>query len=213
MTRAASLLLLLAGCGGSPDGPTAADGPTPAPTEDPLPGAHEDDLGGVHTPEPEGVRARQLKRMTIPQLRDSMERITGGVAWGDPDDSEWDANADTLGVADYQLRVQSDRTPSVMFQKLLDDAATETCAGWLAGEGDVDFFAGEPPDPADRAALVAQVAALRRAIQGRPMDDDSAVVDDAVELFTMVHQRTEDPTAAWQTVCVALFTHPDFFLY
>jgi hypothetical protein len=151
--------------------------------------------------------------MTVAQVRDSMERITGGVAWGTSETSNWDRYADTLGVPDYQLRVEADRSPSVMFQKFLDDAATETCAAWVVGEGERPFFPAGMPDPTDRTALVAQVAALRAAIQGRPLTEHTAVVDDAVALFTTVHQRTDDSPLAWQTVCVALFTHPDFFLY
>ena len=210
MTRALVVCLALAGCG-QPGGTAPADAPT-APSDVP-PDARQDDLGGVDLPEDEPIAARQLKRMTIAQVRDSMERITGGVAWGDPEESKWDRYADTLGVADYQLRMEADRTPSVMFQKFLDDAATETCVAWVEGEGDHAFFAGEVPEPTDRAALVSQVSALRWAIQGRPRTDRAVVVDDVVTLFTTVHQRTGDSTLAWQTVCVALFTHPDFFLY
>ena len=131
----------------------------------------------------------------------------------DGEESRWDLYSDTLGVADYQLRVDTDRSASVMFQKFLDDAATETCGRWVAGEGDAPFFADGEPDPTHREALIMQVAAMRFAIQGRSRSGTDPVVGDAVDLFTTVHQRTEDTHAAWQTVCVALFTHPDFFLY
>jgi len=32
-------------------------------------------------------------------------------------------------------------------------------------------------------------------------------------LFVKVHQRTDSTDTAWTTVCVAMFTHPDFFMY
>ena len=33
------------------------------------------------------------------------------------------------------------------------------------------------------------------------------------DLYTLVYQRTQDHTMTWNTVCVAFFTHPDFYTY
>lgn len=212
MSRHPLLLLALTACSEAPP-PDAGSAAPEAQVEADLPEASEDPLGEIDVPSRDPVRARQLKRMTVAQIRDSMLRITGGVGWTEGSTSNWDRYADTLGVADYQLRVESDRSTSVMFQKFLDEAATETCERWVAGEGEAPFFPDGDPDPLIRADLVAQVATLRFLIQGRARTVVEPVNDDLVDLFTTVHQRTGDPAAAWQTVCVALFAHPDFFLY
>ena len=38
------------------------------------------------------------------------------------------------------------------------------------------------------------------------------MVQSLQDLYTLVYQRTEDHTMTWNTVCVGLFTHPDFIL-
>jgi hypothetical protein len=150
--------------------------------------------------------------MTVAQARDSMEQIAGGVPWGDEDDSDWDAYAETLGVADYQTRVESDLSPSVMFQKFLDDAAGATCAGWIAAEGS-HFHTIDDPSSTDRADIRANITGLRWKIQGKSRDAADPIIDDYETLFVKVHQRTDSTDTAWTTVCVAMFTHPDFFMY
>jgi hypothetical protein len=163
-------------------------------------------------PEPEPVHTRQLKRMTVSQARDSMVQISGGIHWGDADNSDWDAYADTLGVADFQLRVEHDRSPSVMFQKFLDDAASATCSGWIDAT-DSHFFTIEDAESTDRADIRTNILGLRWKIQGKSRTEDDSIIDDYEQLFSTVHQRTESTESAWQTVCVAMFTHPDFFMY
>ena len=39
------------------------------------------------------------------------------------------------------------------------------------------------------------------------------MIDDYVDLFATVYRRTDRTTEAWHTVCVAMFTHPAFFMY
>ena len=140
-----------------------------------------------------------------------MEQISGGVRWGGGSESDWDAYAATLGVADFQTRTTSDLTPSVLFQKFLDDAAVETCRGWMSA---VDGGFGDLVDmtATDRVSVARDVSRLRRHIQGRPADEEVPIIDDYVELFGSVYRRTESQQTSWETVCVAMFTHPDFFM-
>ena len=194
-------------------GADVADTP-PVPTEQPadLPEVGGTDWGTIEGPTEAATHTRQLKRMTVAQARDSMEQIAGGVPWGDEDDSDWDAYAETLGVADYQTRVESDLSPSVMFQKFLDDAAGATCAGWIAAEGS-QFHTIDDPASTDRADIRANITGLRWKIQGKSRDAADPIIDDYETLFVKVHQRTDSTDTAWTTVCVAMFTHPDFFMY
>ena len=206
MRRGVLLSLLGLGC---------ADGPPPA--QPPQEGAQPPSVSAPQVgdaptlPEAEDP-GRLKKRMTVAQARDSMERIAGGVVWGGGDESDWDAYAATLGVADYQLRTTSDRSPSVLFQKFLADAAVHTCGEWMAAP-DSSFFAIDDPGSTAQDQVRANVAALRWRIQGRPMDEQVPAMDDYVELFATVYRRSGSTTEAWQVVCVAMFTHPDFFIY
>ena len=183
-----------------------------SPQEEILPEIEETVVGEEDLEETVKNPSRQLKRMTIPQVRDAMERISGGIQWGDGNQSDWDVFADTLGVADYQLRVESDRSASVMFQKFLDDAAAGTCLEWLRAEQS-SFFSMEDPTSVERADVRSSIVDLRWQIQGKAKDETARIIDDYEALFFKVHQRTDSTELSWQTVCVAMFTHPDFFMY
>ncbi len=202
------LLSLVLGCDGG-DAPPPPLSTQASPT---LTVTDEGTLGAQHD-EP---AARSRKRMRVDQIRDSMEQITGGSAWGKAGDSDWDAYAETLGVPDYQERVSEDRSASVIFQKFLDDAASATCDDWLARAADgigVGFSGGEDLEDTSDTAVRATLVHLRWQITGRSRMKEDPLLDPLQEMFERVLVRTEDPYAGWNTVCVALFTHPDFFTY
>lgn len=186
--------------------------PGPDPVPEVLPDITESELGEVIIDRTVAPSRRQLKRMTVAQARDSMAQISGNIVWGDEETSNWDEYADTLGVADYQLRVESDRSASVMFQKFLDDAASATCLEWTMTSGS-SFFTADDPTSMSRADVRANIVGLRWQIQGKVRDDSAAIIDDYEALFFKAHERTDSLDLSWQTVCVAMFTHPDFFMY
>lgn len=219
-TRALWLGLLagtvLTSCGTGSSGDKATepgdDIPIEKIDEESIPDASLGDGVTVPGPATPPSHRRQRKRMTVPQVRDSMQVIAGGVVWGDDERSDWDRYAATLGVADFQTRTTTDRTPSVLFQKFLDDAAVHTCAGWSAAtSGDFDTL--DDPESTDLDAVRTGVTGLRWRIHGRSRTTSDPMIDDATDLFATVYRRTDSTDLAWQTVCVALFTHPDFFMY
>ena len=130
------------------------------------------------------------------------------IVYGKEDVLEVPASIDDL----YALFEQEEPGSSKKLKKFLDDAAGATCQAWVA-EGGGSFFALDDPESTEREDIRAQIVNLRWRIQGRDRAAEAAVVDDYESLFTKVHQRTASTEAAWSTVCVALFTHPDFFMY
>ena len=208
-----SMCALLVGCGGAEPKSASEPASDDSPDSDDLPEVDTPSVGTVpDMPEEAGPATRKRKRMTIKQVRDSMESITGGVRWGEGELSDWDTYASTLGVADYQTRTSADLTPSVLFQKFLDDAAVQTCAQWLANPSS-SFHHIDDPASTERSQVRANVSGARWRIQGRPIDEDDLIVDAYVDLWADVYRSTESTEEAWNTVCVALFTHPDFFMY
>jgi len=214
MRTSAAVFLLALGCGGDDlkTASTSTSSVDATPDDPTLPGVDHPAVGTIPELDTSNASTRQRKRMTVAQGRDSMESITGGVRWGDGDTSDWDAYAATLGVADYQTRTTTDLTPSVLFQKFLDDAAAHTCAQWL-GAPDTTFHSVDDPSSTERSEVRSNVAGARWRIQGRPIDEDDPVVDAYVDLWAAVYRSTGTTDEAWHTVCVALFTHPDFFMY
>ena len=154
-----------------------------------LPGVGETDWGETEVEPSVPANTRQLKRMTVRQARDSMEQISGGIVWGGGSKlSDWDDHFDTLGVADYHFRVESDRQPSVMFQKFLDDAASDTCRRWILGEGSA-FHSIDDPDSTVQADIRANILGLRWKIQGKARVDGDPIIDDYLTLYTSVRAR------------------------
>ena len=118
----------------------------------------------------------------------------------------------TLGKPDYAQSTDEDLEPSILFQKFLDDAASATCSGWLRAEGS-HFFSIDDPESIAREDVRTNILGLRWKIQGKSKATEDVVVGDYEQLFFTVHMRTDSTESAWQTVCVAMFTHPDFFMY
>lgn len=159
---------------------------------------------------------RRKKRMRVVQLQASMSRISGGVEWKNGNKKMWEEYSSTLGVPDYQQSVTEDLSPSIMFQKFLDDAAVYTCTRWIDEEYQGEqrlFFSEIEPGDLDSTKIRQNMVALRQHIHGRDLDADAPIIDSFVELHQLVMQRTADVKSAWTTVCVGFFTHPDFYMY
>ena len=137
------------------------------------PGVVEDDLGDGTLDLPAEAASRVHRRMSIPQVRASMERVTGGITWTSGSTDLWEQYASTLGVPDFQERTIEDRSASVLFNKFLDDAASAACDEWVTGELASSFFTETTLEDTEPEPVRRNIAALRRRIQGRPFEPDS----------------------------------------
>ena len=70
-------------------------------------------------------------------------------------------------------------------------------------------------DPYERSqqALRENIASMRWYIQGHPKESADPIIEDYLSLNESVYVRVDDAIESWQTVCVAMFTHPDFWMY
>jgi hypothetical protein len=204
-----------------PDAP-----PVPQGTDTPAPPAHALPTGSVTDtlPVPVGedaVVARTPRRMHVDQLKASMEQVSGGIVWIEDGDVMFDTLAATLGKPDWITATTEDKTPGLLFQKFLDDAATYTCEQMLERES------ADPLDPAllveatladtwdsNPLAIEANLSAALLRWHGRQVP----VGDPQLEPWTFLFASTllvsdGDTWAGWRAVCVGLFTHPDFYTY
>ena len=159
---------------------------------------------------------RNKKRMSVAQIQASMEKVSGGITWKSNNQFLWEKYSRTLGVPDYQQSVTEDLSPSIMFQKFLDDAAVHTCTNWINNEinnGERLFFSEIEPTDTDAVKTRLNIAYLQQRIHGQRIDPDAAIIDAYVEMHELVMQRTSNLQSAWKTVCVGFFTHPDFYIY
>ena len=166
---------------------------------------------------------RPLRRLTVNQLRQAIRDATGGdgwiTAWGT---DKWAPLEPTLGVPDWLIRVTTETRPNATFNKFLRDAAIETCLPLVATEMAPDFPADDrvflrhtDPEvaPADNQATRDALVYLLLRFHGLREVADSPEVDRWVQMISRVLEDTGSATQGWQATCVALITHPRFYIY
>jgi hypothetical protein len=197
--------------------------PTPAP-----PVAVEvDEQGAIElepTPPPY-VSYRGRRRMDIDQLSLAIRTVTNGISWtqvsGSREVDLFDSLSATLGKPDYIQSTQEDLTASLIFEKFLADAANNVCRKLVQRELEqspaerVLMVYVDPEDTIDTDPIGVEdnLHYLLRRYHTRNIDPASPEFEPWSWLFESATFVTGDPAVGWQSVCVALITHPDFFTY
>ena len=210
MSRARSIgLLLLVGCGGgagerSPDA-TLSEVSAPVATD--------------------AQAGRSWRRMNIDQLEASIKAVTGGIGWHEDQDGEdvdlFVALDGTLGKPDYLSATEEDLSAGLLFQKFLDDAAKSACGELMdvepsrgASERALLVEVSLEDTPArDPEAIEANMRAALLRFHGRAIAAGDPALDPWLGLLDGVYDATGSMSDAWETVCVGLITHPDFYSY
>ncbi|NCG18692.1 MAG: hypothetical protein GWP91_06745 [Rhodobacterales bacterium] len=181
-----------------------------------LPEGQVDDLGDALAPE--GQQGRDRHRMSIAQLADSVERTTG-LRWMDGNKDVFEDLSPTLGVPDWNETTAENRTPDLVFQKILGDAAAEVCLDLVTAESSggerlmVNINLGSTLDN-DAVAIEAALSAALLRFHGQRVPVGSEILGPWLWLFESTTNVTQGDTAvAWQAVCTALIIHPDFYTY
>ncbi len=202
--------------------PACAEGPVPVSLE-------EHGFGDERPVDIGGEPWRERRRMDIAQVDASLRRVTGGIGWDIGTTNQFVRFDDTLGVPDYVSSTSEDRAVSLIFLKFLDDAARSVCrrvADREGGDAPVGTFSpvdvdAESPAPAD---VDAALASLLLNFHGRRVAPTSPALAPWRTLYTRASAEVAasvadpdrpdlQPRRAWETVCVALVDHPDFFTY
>jgi hypothetical protein len=171
----------------------------------------------------EGIRAR--RRMDIAQLDASMNVVSGGIGWTEIDGDGQETNlfetlGATLGVPDYVTRTREDLSASVVFEKFLGDASRSICSAMVGREmggptervlmkhvSDSDDWESNP------VAIEANMRYLLLRFHGVKLGPGDPGLQSWIWLFRSSTHDGSAPPIAWHTLCVALFTHPDFYSY
>jgi len=218
--RIALFALLAAGCGAEGAGP--ADGPerptleaersvVEVPEAQPIPALPETD--------PETNLLRTRRRMDVDQLDASLRRFSGGIGWMVGNRNRLQELAPTLGKPDYFEIVDEDLTPSAMFQKFLDDAARAVCAELMDSDprrapDDRTFFVdAEPSEGVVSAPAAARANLARLLLRAHGVRAEDPELQPWLSLMASLEEAGASPAEAWNTVCVGLLIHPDFFTY
>jgi hypothetical protein len=206
LTLLLSLALSLAACG-SPEAGAGDDG------ESPGDGTLPDDPDDVRREPADGVTgppARQVTRLTAAQLHASLAVATG-QSW-----APFRRYAGAMGQPDYFEVTEENVQPSVAFDKLVGDAARDTCRAAVdadvAGAGERVIMRHAGTADTDRAAFVENLKYLLFRFHAARVTDD-ADPRLAPWLRILESTREADMPTRWQAVCIGLVTHPDFLTY
>ena len=127
----------------------------------------------------------------------------------------------SLGNPDKLDQTHEDLEPGALFQKFLGDAARSVCDELIALELD--------RGPDERVFLVhtsgvasyeeapyeveANLLYLLERFHGTELDAGSPGMNAWLWLFESATLVSQDPSVAWNTVCVGLIQHPRFYSY
>ena len=195
-----------------------AEGRNPTPTAEQMPSgwspAQEVEL--THPPvivEP----GRARRRMNLDQLESAFLQTSRGLNWtemqGGREVSLFQSLSVTLGKPDYIQTTTEVLEPTTLFQKFLDDAARQVCGKMIARDLERPSEALVMNWSEDGASLNAHLQALLLHFHNRDLADDSPDLAQWRWLYDSLIFMTDAPAERWSAVCVALFTHPDFYTY
>lgn len=213
------LFLALSACVSTAPEPEVTSPPTVVAPAPELPGVDVDDRGDVAMPEAASP-TRVRRRMDIAQLDASIRTVTGGIGWDVDGRNQWDEVGASLGVPDYVQRTSEDLSPTLLFQKFLDDAANHVCQGLVEAEFDgtssvlLTAVAPEDTSATNPTGMDATLRAALLRFHGYDVPAGDPQLDSWRFLFDSTLTVTGgDTMAAWRAVCIGLIVHPDFYQY
>ena len=164
---------------------------------------------------------RSRRRMTIDQLDAAIRRVTGGTGWDENGKNQFEVLAQTLGKPNFIDQTTEDLEPSALFQKFLGDAARSVCARLVerevasAPEERVLMVDAGPADTLESApdAVESNLRRLLLRYHGARVPPGAPALQPWRWLFQSATHVSSDPVTGWRAVCIALLSHPDFYLY
>ncbi len=162
---------------------------------------------------------RTRVRMHIDQLENSMADVLGGLKWEtNAGHSKWRPHYTALGVPDYMNSVREIIDPTLLFDKLLGDAARDLCPQLLTKEKGlpqaerVFLTEVELTDTLVTSPTLVEtnLSLLLLKFHGRYIPAGDERLTPWKTLFGNTASLTESTEDAWTAVCVALLVHPEF---
>ena len=158
-------------------------------------------------PEP---MTRVRKRLNVDQLGAALWAASDGLKWAqEGDDDLLETLALTLGKPDYMEVTTENLDSNVLFMKFLEDAAGSVCRQMVERDQlqGTDLLLNSDGD--DTTHLLNLISKFHSRALSRTHPD----VKQWQWLYDSALAISQEPSAAWHTVCVALIRHPDFYSY
>lgn len=171
----------------------------------------------IRRPEVVHEPGRSRRRMNLDQLEAAFMEVSNGLNWTEPrngvDVSLFQELSATLGKPDFIQITTEILEPTALFQKFLDDAARQVCEKMVLRDMERPAQSTLVARVSDSAAVNEHLRTLILRFHSRMLGTDSRDLAQWRWLFDSLVRMTDGPAQAWHGICVALFTHPDFYTY
>ncbi|MGC6416407.1 MAG: hypothetical protein ACON3Z_04800 [Bradymonadia bacterium] len=201
------------------------ESPTPTPSQDMRPEARvtpshwgEAQTADLRTPVEPVEPGRARRRMNLDQLEAAFLHVSDGLNWterrNNQDVSLFQTLSATLGKPDFIQVTNEVLEPTALFQKFLDDASRQVCQKMIErDEGLRDGVTILLPRDREELSPEERVQALVKRFHNRILSSESRDLAQWMWFLDTALRVTDTRAEAWHAMCVALFTHPDFYSY
>jgi len=167
---------------------------------------------------------RSRRRLDLDQLQVAIADATGLVWTVDRDGTEtnrFDELSETLGKPDFDGITYEELAPTTTFQRFLDEASLSICSALIENEQKVSqsdriFFVHANWDDdwaSSPSRIMSNLQMLLLRYHGREYEPDSEGIKPWLALYQQAESAAGTPLIAWNTMCVGLLTHPDFYTF
>jgi len=161
---------------------------------------------------------RKARRVSLTHLKSMIPKLFNGLDWTDSrNNSLFNKYSATLGQADYIYQNQSHRTPTPLFMKFMDDMAGNLCNKAIKKDRE-NLKAGKKPEELmilrHERSPDQNLRYLRLKFHTIYVPDDSTDGIKALrDLYDKALAASQSADKAWELVCVAMVSSPEFFAY
>lgn|GEM_PF-996544 len=165
--------------------------------------------------------SRTARRMSLDKLKATIPYLFGGITWTDSRNRNmFDQLSLTLGKADYIEVTKNNNEVTKLFMKLMDDMATNVCKKVIPAD------AKKAESARDFARFGSDVNKALRFIRLKfhgvfVASNSTAEIQQLRDLYNKVLaaakkkglNTAQATDKAWELVCIATITSPEFFIY
>ncbi len=155
---------------------------------------------------------RYSRRMSVMQLKAVLPQLFKGITWKSGSRNMFDLLSRTLGQADYLQVTQNSRESTSLFMKFMDDMAGQVCKAAVKADRKTQDM---------RRRSVIRYKDVNKTLRFLRLKFHSIYVpENSTEsikqlrtLYDRVLAKTRKTSTAWEGVCIAVLTAPEFFSY
>lgn len=160
--------------------------------------------------------SRGARRISLKKLRDTIPFLLGGITWQDSRKRNmFDVYALTLGRANYLQLNKNNDSVTKLFMKLMDDMAMNVCKRVIAADY-AKKTVSQRVFVRNETDIYANLRFIRLKFHGIYVPASSQTsLDKLKALYDATYAKATKDKAkkAWELVCIATLTSPEFYTY